>query len=83
MCEAKHHGHGKLELELFNAGGWLTHGDSAIETNTDVVAVQEHRQKPSRACDQSRLRQRRIRSVWAPVNKDSSHIGAAGVGIVR
>ena len=72
---AKHPGLGKLELEVFNTAGWLTHAD--------FQAVTEHRLIPSRARNGwSWLRQKGIHSVWSPPNQDSFHVGAAGVGIV-
>ena len=41
-------------LEVFNVGGWLTHGDLALEAKVDFLAVVEHRLIPAR-----------VRSEWA------------------
>ena len=69
---------------VFSTGGWLTHGEFALEPHLDFVAVAEHRVIFSRARNEwSWLRQRRIHSVWGPADQNSSHVGAAGVGIVR
>ena len=32
-----------VAVEVFNGGGWLTHGDFAMETGVDFLAVVEHR----------------------------------------
>ena len=32
-----------VSVELFNVGGWLTHGDFALEAGADFLAVVEHR----------------------------------------
>ena len=32
----------------FNVGGWLTHGDLALETKADFLAISEHRLIPAR-----------------------------------
>ena len=69
-----------LELEVLNIGGWLTHGDPSFKTETDFLAVTEHRLVPSRARDEwSRLRQKGIHSVWSPADQDSSHVGTVGL----
>ena len=36
-------GGGALSLEALNVGGWLTHGDTALETSAYFLAVSEHR----------------------------------------
>ena len=78
---AKRPGPGNLELEVVNVGGWLTHGDFALKTKTDLLAVTEYRLTPSRARNEwSRLRKRGVQSVWPPADQDSS--GAGGVGLV-
>ena len=33
----------QVGLEVFNVGGWLTHGDLALEAGVDFLAVVEHR----------------------------------------
>ena len=35
-------------LEFHNVGGWLTHGDLALEAGVDFLAVAEHRLIPAR-----------------------------------
>ena len=39
---------GVLSLEALNVGGWLTHGDAALGTSADFLAVSEHRLIPAR-----------------------------------
>ena len=36
-------------LEVFNVGGWLTHGDLALEVKVVYIAVVEHRLIPASA----------------------------------
>ena len=43
-----------LSVEVFNVGGWLTHGDLALDAGVDFLAVTEHRLIPAR-----------VRSEWA------------------
>ena len=38
-----------LDVEVFNVGGFLTHGDYVLDTDADFVAVFEHRLVPARA----------------------------------
>ena len=45
---------GSMSVEVFNVGGWLTHGDLALETGVDFLAVVEHRLVPAR-----------VRGEWA------------------
>ena len=33
----------QVGLEVFNVGGWLTHGDLALRAQVDFLAVVEHR----------------------------------------
>ena len=83
--EARHPGpgDGAIGVEVFNVGGWLTHGDIALETGVDFLAVVEHRLVPARVRSEwSRLRMKGIGSVWAPASQESSHVGHAGVGVV-
>ena len=76
-------GDGTIGVEVFNVGGWLTHGDIALETGVDFMAVVEHRLVPARVRSEwSRLRMKGIGSVWAPASQESSHVGHAGVGVV-
>ena len=37
-----------VSVELFNVGGWLTHGDFALEAGADFLAVVEHRLIPAK-----------------------------------
>ena len=83
--EARHPGpgDGTIGVEVFNVGGWLTHGDIALETGVDFLAVVEHRLVPARVRSEwNRLRMKGIGSVWAPASQESSHVGHAGVGVV-
>ena len=76
-------GAGSLGLEAFNVGGWLTHGDTALETTADFLAVSEHRLIPARVRSEwAELRRKGIYSVWAPASQEGSHVGHAGVGVV-
>ena len=43
-----------LGIEVLNVGGWLTHGDLALDTGVDFLAVVEHR-----------LILARVRSEWS------------------
>ena len=38
-----------VSVELFNVGGWLTHGDFALEAGADFLAVVERRLIPAGA----------------------------------
>ena len=70
-------------VEVFNVGGWLTHGDMVLETNVDFLAVVEHRLVPARVREEwARLRARGASSVWSPASQESSHVGHGGVGVV-
>ena len=72
-----------LGIEVLNVGGWLTHGDLALDTNVDFLAVVEHRLIPARVRGEwSRLRRKDLASKWSPASQDSSHVGNAGVGVV-
>ena len=72
-----------VSFELFNVGGWLTHGDFALESSADFLAVVEHRLIPARVRgDWSRLRRSGVSSIWAPACQETSHVGNAGVGVV-
>ena len=44
----------RVGLEFFNVGGWLTHGDLALDAGVDFLAVAEHRLIPAR-----------VRSEWS------------------
>ena len=40
---------GQLSVEFVNVGGWLTHGDLALDSCAQFLAVAEHRLLPCRA----------------------------------
>ena len=70
-------------LEFHNVGGWLTHGDLALDAGVDFLAVAEHRLIQARVRSEwSRLRGKGLSSFWAPASQDCSHVGNAGVGVV-
>ena len=72
-----------VSLEFFNVGGWLTHGDLALDAGVDFLAVAEHRLIPARVRSEwSRLKVKGLSSIWAPASQESSHVGNAGVGVV-
>ena len=72
-----------LGIEVLNVGGWLTHGDLALDTSVDFLAVVEHRLIPARVRSEwSRLRRKDLASIWSPASQDSSHVGNAGVGVI-
>ena len=72
-----------LDVEVFNVGGFLTHGDYVLDTDADFLAVVEHRLVPARARSEgTRLFQAGARSVWAPASLEGGHVGHAGVGVV-
>ena len=74
---------GVLGLDALNVGGWLTHGDTALDTSADFLAVSEQRLIPARARSElDDLRRKGIHSVWAPASQEGSHVGHAGVGVV-
>ena len=86
----RHHGPGprvftpgQLSIEFVNVGGWLTHGDLALDSCAQFLAVAEHRLIPSRArsvCHQ--LRKAGYHSVWSPACQDQVAGGHAGVAVV-
>ena len=74
---------GQLSIEFVNVGVWLTHGDLALDSCAQFLAVPEHRLIPSRArsiCHQ--LRRAGHHSVWAPACQDRIAGGHAGVGVI-
>ena len=72
-----------LSVEVFNVGGWLSHGDLALDSEVDFLAVTEHRLIPARVRSEwARLKAKRVASVWALASQDASHVGNAGVGVV-
>ena len=72
-----------LSVEVFNVGGWLTHGDLALDAGLDFLAVTKHRLISARVRSEwARLRAKGVASFWAPASQDASHVGYAGVGVV-
>ena len=70
-------------VEVFNVGGWLTHGDLVLDTEVDFLAVVEHRLIPARVRGEwARLRRKELASVSVPASQDTSHVGHAGGGVV-
>ena len=50
-----------LGIEVLNVGCWLTHGDLALDTSVDFLAVVEHRLIPAR-----------VRSEWSRLKEEGS-----------
>ena len=76
LGQAKHLGPSlnNLDVEVFNVGRFLTHGDYALDTDSDFMVVVEHKLVPARArSENQRLKRAGFGSVWAP---------DAGVGLV-
>ena len=74
---------GLLSIAFVNVGGWLTHGDLALDSCARFLAVAEHRLVPSRVrsvCHQ--LRKAGHQSVWSSACQDQVAGGHAGVGVV-
>ena len=74
---------GQLSVEFVNVGGCLTHGDLALDSCAQFLAVAEHRLIPSRArsvCHQ--LQKAGCQSVWSLACQDQVPGGHAGVGVV-
>ena len=85
ICRARHPGppSNNLDVEVFNVGGFLTHGDYVLDTDADFVAVVEHRLVPARARSEgTTLLHAGVRSVWAPASLEGGHVGHAGVGVL-
>ena len=58
-------------IEVFNVGGWLTHGDLALEVGVDFLAVAEHRLIPDRVRSEwAMLKGKVLASIWAPACQD-------------
>ena len=55
-----------LAVEVFNVGGWLTHGDLALDARIDFLAVVEHRLIPAWVRSEwAGLRSKGVASIWA------------------
>ena len=48
ICRARHPGppSNNLDVEVLDVGGFLTHGDYALDTDADILAFVEHRLVP-------------------------------------
>ena len=69
-----------FDVEVFNVGGFLTHGDYALDTDVDLLAVVEHRLVPASARSEGKkLLKAGVRSVWAPARLEGRHVGHAWV----
>ena len=56
-----------LAVEVFNEGGWLTHGDHALDASLDFLATTEHRLIPAKVRSEwARLKSKGVASIWAP-----------------
>ena len=73
-----------FSIECINVGGWLSNGDTALESNSHFLAVVEHRLIPARARSVANSLKNVAGhiSVWAPACQDSIPGGHAGVGVV-
>ena len=87
--EAKHPGprsppSRKFSIECVNVGGWLSNGDTALESSADFLAIVEHRLIPARVRSVSNSLKiaSGLVSVWAPACQDSIPGGHAGVGVI-
>ena len=73
-----------LSIECANIGGWLSNGDTALESTAHFFAVVEHRLIPARA--RSVANSLKVTagyvSVWAPACQDSIPGGHAGSGVI-
>ena len=64
---ARHPGPGAVSfaVDVFNVGGWLTHGDLVLDTEVDFLAVVEHRLIPARVRgERARHRGKGLATVW-------------------
>ena len=75
---------GISSIECVNVGGWLSNGDTALESSSDFLAIIEHRLIPARvrSVSNSLKTASGIVSVWAPACQDSVPGGHAGVGVI-
>ena len=73
-----------LSIESVNVGGWISNGDTALESTAHFLAVVEHRLIParSRSVTNSLKVTSGLVSVWAPACQDSIPGGHAGVGVI-
>ena len=69
-------------VEVLNVGGWLTHGDSAVETDCDFLVISDTRLIPARSKNEAaKLRRKNVASICSLACQATSHVGAAGVGM--
>ena len=69
-------------VDVFNVGGWLSHGDFALEVDVDFLAVVNHRLIPAGVRSEwSRLRAEGLASIWALASQESSHVGVRAVSM--
>ena len=75
---------GILSVEFAKVGGWLTHGDVALDSCAQCLAVAEHILIPARVRSVGhQLWVAGFQSVWAPACQDHIVVrGHAGVGVV-
>ena len=74
---------GQLSIEFAHIGGWLTHGDVALDSCAQFLAVAEHKLIPARVRSVGhQLMVAGFQSVWAPACQDHIVGGHAGVGVV-
>ena len=60
-----------VSLEFHNVGGWLTHGDLALEARVDSLAVVERGLIPARVRSEwARLKSKGLASIWPPASQD-------------
>ena len=74
---------GRLTVEFVNVGGWLTHGDMAMDSCAQFLPVAEHRLIPARVRSVGhQLRKADCHSVCSPACQDQISGGHAGVGVI-
>ena len=70
-------------IEVLNVGGWLTRGDSAMETDSGFLLVAATGLIPARSRNEgAKLRTKKTASIWCLACQAASHVGAAGVVLV-
>ena len=71
-----------MSIEFANVCRWLTHGDLALDSCAQFLAVSEHRLITSRARFVGhQLRRAGHHSIWAPAYQVRIAGGHAGVGV--
>ena len=70
-------------IKVLHVGGWLTHGDVALETGGAFLLIAETMLVPARSRNEGpKLRRKKMASIWSPACQDTSLVGAAGVVLV-